>query len=82
MKIYQQGPRQGVFDMMVCPGGHEPAECPSDWFREDGSPIMFNIRFENGKAEVPGNLGRYMIKHEMAFRSPLILPAKPQLIAA
>jgi hypothetical protein len=75
MKVYQQGRREGVFTHTVCPGNHVPGECPPEWFGEDGVAIEFQVRFENGCAKVPDNLGRYLIKHQMAYRSALILPS-------
>lgn len=82
MKVYQQGPRTGIFEMEVCPGGHLPVgDCPSDWFRkDDGRPIAFLVQFVDGVAKVDDRLGRYMLKHGMAFKTSLILP--PGLIAA
>lgn len=35
---------------------------------------MFTVVFHRGRAEVPSNLGEYMIEQGQAQRSPLILP--------
>jgi hypothetical protein len=61
-------PRHTVF---VQPGREFPV---SEWLDEDGSPRMYAIEFRAGCAEVADNLGAYMIDHELAQRSPLILP--------
>ena len=60
--------RQTVF---VQPGREFPN---SDWLDEAGAPRMFAVEFRAGVAEVPDNLGQYMIDRELAQGSPLILP--------
>lgn len=47
---------------------------------ESGKPIMFSVLFEYGRAEVPQNLGRWMVDNEMAIVSRLILPAQSFLL--
>ncbi|KWF90390.1 hypothetical protein WL95_27570 [Burkholderia cepacia] len=61
-------PRHAV---LVQPGKEFPT---SEWLDEDGRPRMFRIEFVAGCAEVADNLGAYMIDHEIAQRSPLLLP--------
>lgn len=56
----------------------QPAATPgcenSDWM--DGEePKLFTIEFVHGRAEVPDNLGRYMIDNGLARMSPILLPA-------
>ena len=46
----------------------------SDWLDAQGAPRMFTVEFRAGCAEVPDNLGQYMIDKGMAAQSPLILP--------
>lgn len=41
-----------------------------------GKPIMFQVIFEYGKAEVSDALGRWMVDNGMAIRSRIILPAR------
>ncbi len=41
-----------------------------------GRPVMFQVVFEHGRAEVPENLGRWMVDNGMAIRSRIILPAR------
>lgn len=55
----------------VQPGRDFPV---SEWMDEDGKPRMFRVEFHAGCAEVSDNVGAYMIDHEIAQRSPLILP--------
>lgn len=80
MKVYLQGPRTGTYTLHACPGGHEPGECPADWFDADVKPLTFHVVFINGEAKVDNRLGRYLLKHGMAFKTSLIMP--PGLIAA
>lgn len=56
--------------IFVQPGQHHAV---SEWM-EDGKPKMFTVVFHRGRAEVPSNLGEYMIEQGQAQRSPLILP--------
>jgi len=46
----------------------------SDWMDEKGKPRMFNVVFIRGRAEVPNNLGQYLIDSGQAQASPIILP--------
>lgn len=72
MRVYRpqdsEVPRHTVF---VQPGTQFPV---SEWLDEDGKPRLFAVEFRAGCAEVPDNLGEYMIDQETAQRSPLILP--------
>lgn len=48
-------------------------EC-ADWM--DGEePRTFRVAFRGGRADVPDNLGRYMIDTGQARLSPVILPS-------
>lgn len=74
MKIYlptaQDRPLQNVF---VQPGNHPGNKYQvSDWL-DNGKPIMFTVAFRFGCAEVPDNLGQYMLDNEMAKASPIIV---------
>ena len=46
----------------------------SDWLDEGGNPRMFTVVFKKGRAEVPDNLGKYLIDQGQAQSSPIILP--------
>lgn len=61
-------PRHTVF---VQPGRDFPT---AEFLDEDGKPRMYAVEFRAGCAEVADNLGAYMIDHDLAQRSPLILP--------
>ena len=50
-------------------GNHVPAE----WKLADGRPKQFEIVFSYGVAEVPDDLGRYMVKREIAHRRNRVL---------
>ena len=72
MRVYRPQdaavPRHTLF---VQPGRAHPI---TDWLDEDGKPRMFSVAFVAGSAEVPENLGQYLIDSGNAFASPLILP--------
>jgi hypothetical protein len=72
MRVYRPQdadvPRQRLY---VQPGREFPN---SDWLDAEGAPRMFTVEFSAGVAEVPDNLGQYMIDRELAQSSPLILP--------
>ena len=79
MIVYTTGEKsskQKSFIMSVCPAEHlKGQELPSEWVDEKNEPINFNIEFEYGKANVSDSLGKYLIKHQMAARTRLIMPA-------
>ncbi len=71
MKVYNHGGR-GSGTVFVSPGFHHPETL--EWML-DGKPRMFTVKFTAGEARVDSQLGRYMIEHGLAKKSPLILPA-------
>lgn len=79
MIVYTTGEKsskQKSFIMSVCPGSHLAGqELPSEWVDDKNVPIEFNIEFEYGKANVSDSIGKYLIKHQMAARTRLIMPA-------
>jgi len=72
MKIYLpeklNSPSHTVY---VQPGCEFPV---SDWMDDEGKPRMFSVAFRFGCAEVPDNLGGYMLDKQLAKRSPILLP--------
>ena len=79
MIVYTTGEKssqQKSFIMSICPGRHlEGQELPSDWVDEKNNPIEINVEFIYGKANVSDSIGKYLIKHQMAARTRLIMPA-------
>lgn len=72
MRIYRPFDREGArHTVFVQPGREFPV---AEWLDEDGKPRLFPVQFLSGRAEVPDNLGQYMIDQGQAQRSPLILP--------
>lgn len=69
MKVYHHGGRL-KHTTFAQPGGEFPV---SDFMNEDGSPKLFTIEFLGGVAEVPDNLGRYLIDKGIASASPIVL---------
>jgi hypothetical protein len=58
----------------VCPAGDKDwegysADMPASWTERDGNRKRFEIRFTWGAAEVPDELGRYMIERGIAHKS-------------
>lgn len=78
MKVYVTGTKavaQKSFIMSINPAKHlEGQEVPSDWVDDKNVPLEFNVEFVYGAAEVSDSIGKYLIKHQMAKRSKLILP--------
>ena len=79
LKVYVTGEKavaQKSFIMSICPARHleGQGEVPSDWVDEKNNPIEFNVEFVYGAAEVSDSIGKYLIKHQLAKRSKLILP--------
>lgn len=70
MKIYQPTARDGINTVFVQPGRTYPI---SDWMDINGKPMMYTVVFKYGMAEVPDNLARYMVDHELASYSPILL---------
>jgi len=72
MKIYVKGEKQsvGIHNMFVEPG-HELDG--SNWKDKDGKVIQFKVEFVNGEADVPANLGRYLVNRGMASNSPVVV---------
>jgi hypothetical protein len=72
MRVYRPQDREVArHTVFVQPGRDFPT---TEWLDEDGRPHLFPVEFCAGSAEVPDNLGQYMIDHEIAQRSPLLLP--------
>ena len=78
MKVYLNGERASRaanYTVSVCPAGHlKDTEMPHDWVTEANEPKTFPVKFVYGLAEVPSNLGQYMVKYGLAQRSRLIIP--------
>lgn len=70
MKVYQPGTR-GKRTALLQPGRDFPV---SHFLSPKGEPIMFQVVFVEGEADVDDQLGQYMIDTGIAHRSPIILP--------
>ena len=49
-----------------------------DWWQKIGNdkrPKEFAVKFFSGQAEVDDELGNFMLKHKLAHKSKLIIPA-------
>jgi hypothetical protein len=76
MRVYRKDhPDQiGRHHLMVQPA-RQSNDKSADFLDAQGEPKLFNVEFVHGKAEVPDNLGRWMIDHGYAQATALILPA-------
>lgn len=70
---YEGKPSHNIF---VQPGTHHKV---SDWMDENGKPKMFVVTFKFGCAEVPDNLGQYMLDNELAQATRIIIPDRKAL---
>lgn len=68
LPFYEGKPTHHLF---VQPGRQYPT---SAWNDKDGKPIMFTVEFKYGCAEVPDNLGQYLIAYELAQETRIIIP--------
>lgn len=62
-------PRHTLF---VQPGTEYPV---SEWLADNRKARLIPVLFTHGRADVPDNLGRYLIDKGYARPSPLLLPA-------
>lgn len=78
MKVYATGEkpsRQPSFVMCIAPASTaRNEEVPAHWVDDKNNPVQFNVEFKYGVAEVEDDIGRYLIKNELARRSKMILP--------
>lgn len=51
----------------------------SNWLDKDGKPIMFTVEFKHGCADVPEGLGQYLVDHELAQETRIIIPERKVL---
>lgn len=72
MRIYKHAERELNTTVHVQPGKEFPDI--SDWKDEQGIPLLIPVQFTNGVAEVPSNLGRYMLDKGLAFRNRIVIP--------
>jgi hypothetical protein len=68
MKVYH--PQGSNMTLMITPGVDDPV-C-SDWKDDKGNAKRFDVRFVNGVAEVPANLGAWMVAKGHANRTALV----------
>jgi hypothetical protein len=78
MIVYATGEKaraQKSFVLAICPARHlEGAEMPAEWVTETNEPREMQVEFTYGRAEVPDNIGRYLLAHGLASKTTLILP--------
>ncbi len=78
MKVYH--PMGSTTTLMVAPAAlMDAASAPSEWKDKDGKPVRFDIVFTDGMAEVPGNLGNWLIENGYVHKSRLIRAARQLL---
>lgn len=47
---------------------------PSEFVTEKNDPLDIEVIFSFGMAEVPSNVGKYMLDHGLASKTQLIIP--------
>ncbi len=62
---------EAPYTIHIAPGAEAPEV--SDFLHPDGIPKTISVVFENGRAEVPDNLGRYLIDKGYAQKTRLFL---------
>lgn len=79
MRVYKHGAKEQNLRMFVEPGRHHPDV--SEWMVDvldsttgqmKPQPKQIEVRFENGCAVVPDNLGKYMVDRQLAQRTQFI----------
>jgi len=70
MIVYHPVTRDRTTYTFCQPGLEHPV---SDWLDENGDPLSFNVEFKFGKAEVPDNLGRFLIDKGLAQESVILV---------
>lgn len=68
-------PRHLVF---VQPAATPQGRGVSEWM-DGGKPRLFTVEFLGGRADVPDNLGRYLVDAGLARPSPILLPDDARL---
>ena len=79
MIVYLKGEgceRRALHTVVICPGEDLGlSDCPSDWLEDGGKKRRtFGVDFHWGRAEVPSNVGQYLIAKGYAARTRLIIP--------
>lgn len=77
MKVYLKTGRRDHL-MFITPGTELDS---SDFLNPDGTARQFTVRFKEGRADVPSNIGQYLIDKGVAQKTPLILPEVAQPLA-
>lgn len=62
------------------PGNVHPET--SDFIGADGKPVLMTIEFKDGVADVPDNLGRFLVDTDAAKSGPIVLLDFPALMLA
>lgn len=73
MRVYATGFRAfnvPVTHVYVTPGASREAD-PADWWMGE-QPVMFDVEFKFGVAEVADELGKYMLDKKIAGKSKII----------
>lgn len=70
MKVYKPSTYNRMHTLYVQPAIDHPEN--SQWVDKENNPLMFQIFFKHGVAEVEDNLGQYLIDKKLAAQTPLI----------
>lgn len=74
MKVYLSGGTKAPSHMMhVAPAADVKGEVPAEWVNANNEPLNITIDFHFGVAEVPDDLGKYLLSRGLALKSRLIV---------
>jgi hypothetical protein len=75
MRVYATGQRNHtVYARPAVDANGKVLDGVSHWKDPAGAPTQFAVRFIEGIADVPDELGNWLIKNGLAKRTKLILP--------
>ena len=75
MKVFYNGSAPNMM-VTASPASHLPAaECPKDWFEEDGTtPRQISVQFKDGAVVLEAPLARYLVAQKIARTSKIMMP--------
>lgn len=80
MRVYLLGEQyraQPTHRMFVAPAADvRNEEIPADWVDDENNPVSIPVEFRFGEAEVPTNLGKFLVSRGLVARSRLFMPRR------
>lgn len=86
MRVYLTGERhraQPIHRLIVSPAAEiKNEEVPREWVSDQNEPVPITVEFAFGVAEVPTNMGKFLVSRGLAAKTQLILPRNAVLQGA